>query len=113
MSGVWELIEECQQRGAKLTARDGQLHVQAPKALPDYLFTALKESKEQILAEIGYRQRCHAACWYLEEWRRINIPAWRRILKESIESKDREREKYAHHMLQEILEDPDYKETQL
>jgi hypothetical protein len=39
----------------------------------------------------------------LEEWRRINIPAWQRILRESIEAGDKSREKYARWMLTEVL----------
>jgi len=40
----------------------------------------------------------------LEEWRRINIPAWRRILKESQQTNDKGREEYARKMLIEVLE---------
>ena len=50
--------------------------------------------------------------WMLEEWRRISIPDWRRILHESIESKDKQREDYARWMLREVLQDQDYKETE-
>jgi hypothetical protein len=49
--------------------------------------------------------------WMLEEWRRISIPEWRKILVESIKAKDLKREKYARWMLIEILEDPEYEET--
>ena len=38
-----------------------------------------------------------------EDWRSINIVAWKRILKESIESGNTEREKYARRMLDEVL----------
>lgn len=48
--------------------------------------------------------------WMLEEWRRISIPDWHRILEESINSGDKKREEYARWMLREILEDPEYQE---
>jgi hypothetical protein len=35
----------------------------------------------------------------LNRWRETNIPAWQRILKESIESGDKIREQYARDML--------------
>ena len=38
-----------------------------------------------------------------EDWRSINIVAWKRILKESIESNDTTREKYARWMLDTVL----------
>ncbi|MDD5701312.1 MAG: hypothetical protein PHU23_04590 [Dehalococcoidales bacterium] len=40
----------------------------------------------------------------LDEWRRVNIPAWRCILKESIETGDQRRADYAKWMLKEVLE---------
>jgi hypothetical protein len=50
--------------------------------------------------------------WILEEWRRLSIPEWRRILKESIGTGNISREKYARWMLSEILKDDEYiKET--
>jgi hypothetical protein len=48
----------------------------------------------------------------LWEWRRISIPEWRRILRESIDKGDHQREEYARWMLQDILLDPDYEEVQ-
>lgn len=50
-----------------------------------------------------------AAAGLMEEWRRISIPAWRRILKESIQEGNKRREKYARWMLKEVLKDKDYK----
>lgn len=43
----------------------------------------------------------------LIEWRRFNIPCWRRVLKESIEAGDKGREKYAQWILKSVLEDID------
>jgi hypothetical protein len=48
--------------------------------------------------------------WMLWEWRRISIPEWRYILKQSIAAGDQRREEYARWMLQEILLDPEYTE---
>jgi hypothetical protein len=48
----------------------------------------------------------------LWEWRRVSIPEWQRILQESIDCGDSRREEYARWMLQEILLDPDYEESQ-
>jgi hypothetical protein len=50
--------------------------------------------------------------WMLWEWRRVSIPEWRRILRESADHGDRRREEYARWMLREILLDPDYEESQ-
>ena len=46
--------------------------------------------------------------WMLWEWRRVSIPKWRIILKESIDVSDHRREEYARWMLDEILLDPEY-----
>jgi hypothetical protein len=48
----------------------------------------------------------------LEEWVRVSIPEWHRILQESVEQGDRRRAEYARWMLREILLDPDYEEPQ-
>jgi len=50
--------------------------------------------------------------WSLVRWREINIPAWRRILQESITEGDRRRENYARWMLREVLKDSEYKEEE-
>ncbi len=42
-------------------------------------------------------------CPDLAAWRELNIPAWRRILVESIQAGDEGREKYARRMLKEVL----------
>ncbi|WP_237753277.1 DUF3631 domain-containing protein [Dehalococcoides mccartyi] len=51
------------------------------------------------------------SCEVLDEWRRSAIPAWRRILAESISQGDTKREEYARKMLQEVLKDPEYREA--
>jgi len=43
-------------------------------------------------------------CLDLFEWRRLSIPAWRRILKESHAVGDKGREDYAKWMLEKVLE---------
>lgn len=40
----------------------------------------------------------------LNRWAEVSIPAWRRILNESIEAGDQRREQYARWMLKEVLE---------
>ncbi len=39
----------------------------------------------------------------LDQWEKLSIVAWKRILEESIESKDAGREKYARWMLSWLL----------
>ena len=48
--------------------------------------------------------------WALLEWRRVSIPQWRKILKESTADGDKHREEYARWMLRDILLDPDFDE---
>jgi len=43
-------------------------------------------------------------CWVLEEWRRVSIPEWRRVLREAEAQGDARREEYARWMLREVLE---------
>jgi hypothetical protein len=50
--------------------------------------------------------------WMLWEWRRVSLPEWRRILRESADHGDRRREEYARWMLREILLDPEYQEAE-
>ena len=51
--------------------------------------------------------------WMLWEWRRVSIPGWRRILRQSVDEGDNEREEYARWMLLEILMDPEYEEPEV
>ena len=41
----------------------------------------------------------------VKEWQRVSLPEWKRILQNSIEKKDTEREKYARWMLDKVLVD--------
>jgi hypothetical protein len=40
-------------------------------------------------------------------WRKLSIPTWRRILKESMEAGDKKRADYARMILKDILEAPE------
>jgi hypothetical protein len=107
MRDITALIEMCRGLGATLTPLEGRLKIQAPSPLPEDIIAELRLAKNEILTELRYRLRKESECWLLEEWRRISIPEWRRILRESIESGDRKREDYARWMLADILQDPD------
>ena len=87
-----------------------RLRIKAPRALPVELMTELKEAKAEVLTELRRELKDQAECWLLEEWYRISLPEWRRILNKSIEGQDKKREEYARWMLREILEDPEYEE---
>lgn len=49
--------------------------------------------------------------WVLWEWRRVSIPQWRQILKESIAKGDYRRGEYARWMLRDVLLDPEFREV--
>ena len=110
MTNVRNLLEKCRILGATFTPMNDRFRVNAPFPLPDELVSALKGAKPQILTELRRELRGQAECWLLEEWRSTSIPSWRRVLHESINSRDAEREEYARWMLREILEDPEYME---
>ena len=105
MRDIVVLLEHCRSLGATLTCVDGWLRVQAPRPLPSELVEELKVAKSQIMAELERQSRRDFNCWVLEEWRRTALPAWRRILQESIEAGNAHRETYARWMLDEVLED--------
>ena len=48
--------------------------------------------------------------WVLREWRRISIPDWQKMLRESMDREDMSGEAYARWMLREVLLDPEYEE---
>ncbi len=107
MKHVTALLEQCRILGAKITPLEGRLKIEAATPLPDDLIAELKVAKSEILAELKHQLRKESECWILEEWRRISIPEWRKILRECIKTGDRKREDYARWMLLEILQDPD------
>jgi hypothetical protein len=112
MTDIKALLEKCQALGATFTPLNDRLKVKAPQPLPDEIMAELKEAKSEILAELHRPSKTESGCWILEEWCRISIPEWRKILKESIGSKNASREEYARWMLGEVLEDPEYKEEE-
>ncbi|MFC2027128.1 hypothetical protein ACFLU3_00425 [Chloroflexota bacterium] len=111
MNAAVVIIKECRSQGATLTVEGDKIKVQAPHPLPDNLVSALIEAKPEIMAELQRQRDDQFIPWMLEEWRRISLPAWRRILSESIESNDVNREEYARWMLHEVLEDEEYTES--
>lgn len=113
MSVAWELVKQARECGATFNFINGQVKIRAPQPLSEELLAELRKLKREVISEL--RQERHelskeSECWMLEEWRRISIPDWRRILKESLEKKDTRREEYARWMLREVLLDPEYKE---
>ncbi len=112
MKDVITLMEQCRSLGATLLPMGNQLRVRAPHPLPEVVVAELREAKAEVLAELQRQQRHQQSqSWMLEEWRRTAIPAWRRILKESIQIGNAKREEYAHWMLGEVLKDDEYRET--
>jgi hypothetical protein len=105
---VKSLLNRCYSLGATFSLMNNSVRVQAPHPLPDEILNELRQSKSEVIKELRYELQKSARCWMLEEWRRISIPQWRRILQGSIRSGDKEREEYARWMLREILEDQDY-----
>ncbi|BAQ35234.1 hypothetical protein UCH007_12760 [Dehalococcoides sp. UCH007] len=76
------------------------------------LVTDKTQAIRQVEVEEGFSEQNEIApCVVLDEWRRSAIPAWRRILAESISQGDTKREEYARKMLQEVLKDPEYREA--
>jgi len=112
MKNTVELIRQCEALGIELIPSGSSLKLRANQPPSEEMLTAIKDAKGSILAELKSRQNKAAECWMLEEWRRISIPDWRRILRESIAANDQRREDYARWMLREVLEDPDYQENQ-
>lgn len=110
MKEVTTVIERCRRLGAILIPFNDDLKVRAPMPLPDELIADLKELKPQLILELKRELKTESECWMLEEWRRLSLPDWRRILIESIETHNTYREEYARWMLKEILQDPEYKE---
>lgn len=68
------------------------------------------QSDKHNNVELKRQLKSEAECWLLEEWYRISLPEWRRILNKRIEGQDKKREEYARWMLKEILDDPEYEE---
>jgi hypothetical protein len=113
MNSIVDLINEAKKQGANFILENNRLFLQASIPLPDGLLAELKNHKTEILQYMVQSKAVREDNWMEEEWRRINLPCWRRILRESNEQKDIRRAIYARRMLKEVLEDPDYKENLL
>lgn len=110
MKEVTDLIKQCRDLQVSLIPAGDKLKMKGPRPLPHELMVALKEAKNGVMVELRRQLRLEAECWVLEEWRRTSLPAWRHILKESIQGNDTGREEYARWMLREVLKDLDYQE---
>lgn len=110
MTDIATLLGKCRALGAVFILNGDRIKVQASKPLPEEYITELKQSRQAVIEELCYELQAEARCWVLEEWRRISIPSWRKILSQSIQEHDQNREEYARWMLREILEDPEYQE---
>ena len=110
MNDIVALLDRCRELGATLTQLNGRLKVRAPQPLPDDVVAGLREAKTEVIAELRKQTRNESECWVLEEWRRISIPQWRKVLRGSILAGDSRREVYARWMLKEVLEDAEYRE---
>ena len=106
MQDVETLLKLCRSFGATSTLLGDHLKI----PLPNDLVLELRQAKCQIVTKLRQQSRKTCDCWVLDQWRRVSIPDWHRILEESIKAKDKSRQKYARWILKEVLEDPDYKE---
>lgn len=112
MKDAEALVRECRSLGVSVTLVDGQVRLRAKSRPPDDLISALREQKTDVIAFLAREQSGGSACWVLDEWRRLSIPQWRRILKLSTQREDEDRAEYARWMLSEVLQDTDFKEQE-
>ncbi len=106
------ILEHLRHLGVTITARGDRIRLEPGSRITPDLLATLRELKPQVLAELDKERQDSFRCWILEEWRRVSIPQWRRILRESMEQADSRREDYARWMLREILLDPEYEEPE-
>jgi hypothetical protein len=111
MNNVSNLIKEAEKQGTRFILENNRVILKAATPLPPILLEDLRNHKTEIQQYLIQSKPIRENNWLDEEWRRINLPCWRRILRESIEQKDTRRAIYARRMLREVLEDPDYKEN--
>ena len=109
------ILDRLQQLGISLTIAGDRIQYRPASRMPPDLAEALRGHKTELLQTLKQRQtpKPDFSYWVLEEWRRVSIPAWRRILQDSIERTDPKREEYARWMLREVLQDPEYEESGL
>jgi hypothetical protein len=103
------ILDQVKQLGINFTVAGDRIRYRPASRMPPDLIETLRSHKAELLQALRQRQTPESdlACWVLEEWRRVSIPEWRRILKDSIEQGDRKREEYARWMLREVLLDPE------
>ncbi len=103
------ILERAQQAGLRVWLEDNAIQVEGystREALA--VVEAIRQHKAEVMASLRTRLReGDFEPWVLQEWRRVSIPDWRRILQESIDHGDRLREEYALWMLREVLLDPE------
>jgi hypothetical protein len=105
------ILKNVQQLGVTLTLVGNKIRYTPKSQITSELLEELKEHRSEILSKLRQEQNTTVQCWILEEWRQTSLPSWRRILKESVEQNNKNREEYARWMLKEVLEDPEYKEN--
>lgn len=109
------LLGQAKNAGLTVIADADRLVVRGPRSAapiveqlryhkPEVLI-ALRREQEKRDAETDALLPDHFVPWVLEEWRRVSIPQWRNILRESITQGDKRRQEYAHWMLREVLQD--------
>ena len=76
--------------------------------LARYLDSAREESQLDKATHVSESEQSDFRNWVLEEWRRLSIPEWRRILAESLEAGDVRQADYARWMLAEVLVAPEH-----
>ena len=106
MSDVKALIHEARAMGASFVVSGERVKVAALAPLPSELMDRLRQHRNEIVEYL----HTDFEPWMLREWRRVSIPEWRRVLKESVQAKQSRRENYARWMLREILLDTEYEE---
>ena len=102
MDGV-ALLEEARAAGLKVWSQGDKLVIRGPK-VAEPLALLLIEHKSLVLPLV----REPLVPWMVQEWRRVSIPDWRRILAESTARGDKGRVEYARWMLREVLLDSEY-----
>ena len=104
---VVELVEYAERLGVQFRIRsEGNVQGRRLKLLPVNIRLALHQGKQEVHALLLAKREQEHKCWVLEQWRRLSIPSWRRILADSEAVGDAARAEYARWMLREVLLDP-------
>lgn len=116
-----ELLEALKTYGISVTVNGDRIRLVPGSRVPLDLAEVVREHKAEVMNYLLRQETCPPMpsytydpkeCWPLQEWRRVSIPDWRRILHEAIDRKNAGREEYARWMLREILLDPEYQEPE-